>query len=203
MHRSRFFAIFQVLAPQKLLGPSPHLGSALETPPLSFGKSFMKIRSAVPENGCFIFMHYRVADGNSKKTRKNICKTYTHLRPLATRMRKLVCHNGTVWNSRPARQTVRRRTRFTNSLVVYSNIANELQIREFTVPITCSIFCRSISISINIYSCIWRFPCDSTAFFLYNLTQTRRTFWRNCSYASMCQISVAGLPGMHIVRADI
>jgi len=35
------------------LGSSPHLGTAMETPfsPLSFGKSFMKIRSAVPENG--------------------------------------------------------------------------------------------------------------------------------------------------------
>jgi len=40
------------------------LGTALEIPfsPLSFGKSFMKIRSAVAENGCLIFMHYRVAD---------------------------------------------------------------------------------------------------------------------------------------------
>jgi len=34
--------------------------------PVLFGKSFMKIRSAVPENGCLI-----VLDG------KNICKTYT------------------------------------------------------------------------------------------------------------------------------
>jgi len=75
-------------SPQKIIrGPSPHLGTTLETPfsPLSFGKSFMKIRSAVPENGCLIFMHYRVADG--KKT-KNICKTYTHSRHLAVRMRK-------------------------------------------------------------------------------------------------------------------
>jgi len=41
---------------------------AMETPfyPLSFGKSFMKIRSAVPENGCLIFMHYR---NGRKKTR--------------------------------------------------------------------------------------------------------------------------------------
>jgi len=40
---------------------------ALETPfsPLSFGKSFMKIRSAIPENGCLIFMHYR--GGQNKK----------------------------------------------------------------------------------------------------------------------------------------
>jgi len=33
--------------------------------------SFMKIRSAVPENGCLIFMHYRVADGKKSKRQKN------------------------------------------------------------------------------------------------------------------------------------
>jgi len=40
----------------------------METPfsPLSFGKSFMKIRSAVPENGCLIFC------GGRKKNRKKI-----------------------------------------------------------------------------------------------------------------------------------
>jgi len=36
--------------------------------PLSFGKSFMKIRSAVPENGCLIFF-----DGR-KKTKKTFVK---------------------------------------------------------------------------------------------------------------------------------
>ena len=41
--------------------------------PLSFGKSFMKIRSAVPENGCLVFC------GERKRQKKNICKTYTHL----------------------------------------------------------------------------------------------------------------------------
>ena len=44
----------------------------MQTPfsPLSFGKSFMKIRSAIPENGCLVFF---VADGKkSKKTKKNI-----------------------------------------------------------------------------------------------------------------------------------
>jgi len=69
MHRSLFFAIFQFLAPKKLFGaPSPNLGMTLKTKffPLSFGKSFMKIRSAVPENGCLIFMHYRC--GGRKKT---------------------------------------------------------------------------------------------------------------------------------------
>jgi len=33
--------------------------------PLSFVKSFMKIRSAVPENGCLVFC------GERKKTKKN------------------------------------------------------------------------------------------------------------------------------------
>jgi len=33
----------------------------------------MKIRSAVPENGCLIVL----VDKKTKKTKKNICKTYT------------------------------------------------------------------------------------------------------------------------------
>jgi len=56
----------------------------METPffPLSFGKSFMKICSAIPENGCLIFC------GEWKKTektknKKDICKTYMHPRHLA------------------------------------------------------------------------------------------------------------------------
>jgi len=54
----------------------------METPfsPLSFGKSFMKIRSAVLENGCLIFMQYR---GGRKKETKKRCKTYAHPRFLA------------------------------------------------------------------------------------------------------------------------
>jgi len=49
----------------------------------------MKIRSAVPENGCLVFF---VVDGKKtkknkqKKTEKNICKTYTH--PPHRRLRK-------------------------------------------------------------------------------------------------------------------
>jgi len=56
--RSAFLAIFQLLAPKNYWGPSPHLGMAMQTTfsPLSFGKSFMKIRSAVPENGCLVFL---------------------------------------------------------------------------------------------------------------------------------------------------
>jgi len=48
----------------------------------------MKIRSAVPENGCLVF-----CDGQKKnrkrteKTEKNICKIYTH--PPHRRLRKL------------------------------------------------------------------------------------------------------------------
>jgi len=71
MHRSRFFAIFQFLAPKKIIrGLSPHLGTTLKTTfPLSFDKSFMKIRSAVNENGCLIFMHFVVANGKRRRRR--------------------------------------------------------------------------------------------------------------------------------------
>jgi len=70
---------------KKYLGPSPHFGTTLETTfsPLSFGKSCMKIRSAVPENGCLVFFDGRK---KTKKNRKNICKTYTH--PPHRRLRK-------------------------------------------------------------------------------------------------------------------
>jgi len=46
---------------------------AMQTPssPLSFGKNFMKIRSAVPENGCLVFF---VADGKKRKKQKNKIK---------------------------------------------------------------------------------------------------------------------------------
>ena len=52
--RSRFFAISQFLAPKNYSGG--YLGMALETPfsPLSFGKSFMQIRSAVPTISKFL-----------------------------------------------------------------------------------------------------------------------------------------------------
>jgi len=69
----------------------------MQTPfsPLSFGKSFMTIRSAVPENGCLVFL-WRTEKAKSKKQNKNktktkqktnICKTYTH--PPHRRLRKL------------------------------------------------------------------------------------------------------------------
>ena len=61
-----------VFSPPKIIfGPSPHFSMTLETTysPLSFGKSFMKIRSAVPENGCLVFF-----DGR-KKNKKNKNKT--------------------------------------------------------------------------------------------------------------------------------
>ena len=53
----------------KLIRSHPPGGSTtLQTPfsPVSFGKSFMKIRSAVPENGCLIFL----ADRKNKKKQK-------------------------------------------------------------------------------------------------------------------------------------
>jgi len=57
---------------------SPSGGTMFQTTfsPVSFGKSFMKIRSAVPENGCLKFL----ADGkkqkqkNQKKTKKTSAK---------------------------------------------------------------------------------------------------------------------------------
>jgi len=50
---------------------SPGGRTTLQTPfsPVSFGKSFMKIRSAVPENGCLVFCVEKTG-----KT-KDICKT--------------------------------------------------------------------------------------------------------------------------------
>jgi len=50
----------------------------MQTPfsPLSFGKSFMKIRSAVPENGCLVFF----CGGRKKaKQQKKQKKTKKHL----------------------------------------------------------------------------------------------------------------------------
>jgi len=50
--------------------PSPSGGTTFQTTfsPVSFGKSFMKIRSAVPENGCLIVL----VDGKTKKTKKQL-----------------------------------------------------------------------------------------------------------------------------------
>ena len=52
---------------------SPSGGTTFQTtfpPPLSFGESFMKIRSAVPENGCLIVL----VDGKKNKTKKITAK---------------------------------------------------------------------------------------------------------------------------------
>jgi len=50
----------------------------------------MKIRSAVPDNGCLIVL----VDGKNKKKQKqktkNNCKTYTHPPPTGRRLRKTV-----------------------------------------------------------------------------------------------------------------
>jgi len=49
----------------------------------------MKIRSAAPENGCLIFMHYRMANEKKTESRKQKAKgKKTHSRPLEARMRK-------------------------------------------------------------------------------------------------------------------
>ena len=52
-------------------GPSPHFGRTFESTfsPLSFVKSFMKIHSAVPENGCLVF-----CDGRKKTEKKTSVK---------------------------------------------------------------------------------------------------------------------------------
>jgi len=85
--QDRRFSRFFSFSPSKKIirGPSAHLGTALETPfsPLSFGKSFMKIRSAVPENGCLVFMHYRCG-GRTKATKNKKKQTVKHIRIRAT-----------------------------------------------------------------------------------------------------------------------
>ena len=81
-----------VFSPHKIIwGPIPHLATTLETPcsPLLVGKSFMKIRSAVHENGCLINCGGRKKQKTEKK-QKNIYKTYTH-QP-RRRLRKLHVH---------------------------------------------------------------------------------------------------------------
>ena len=54
---------------------APGGGTTLETTlsPLSFDKSFMIIRSAVPENGCLVFLWRK--EKSKKKNKENICKT--------------------------------------------------------------------------------------------------------------------------------
>ena len=71
----------------------------METPfsPLLFGKSFMKIRSAVPENGCLIFC------GGRKKKQKKTSVKHIRIRALAARMRKLDPNTDPVIMAGPAR----------------------------------------------------------------------------------------------------
>jgi len=59
----------------------------MQTPffPLSFGKSFMKIRSAVPENGCLVFLWRTEKNEESKKQKKTSVK---HTHPPHRRLRK-------------------------------------------------------------------------------------------------------------------
>jgi len=57
---------------------SPSGGTTFQTTlsPLSFGESFMKIRSTVPENGCLIGL----VDENKQKKQKKTKKTAKHIR---------------------------------------------------------------------------------------------------------------------------
>ena len=68
--------------------------------PLSFGKSFMKIRSAVPENGCLIVLVKGKKQKETKKQQKNNCKTYTHPPPTGSgrRLRKQKIYLECFWD---------------------------------------------------------------------------------------------------------
>jgi len=88
--KSSIFAIRQAAA--RL---SPSGGTTFQTTfvPLSFGESFMKIRSAAPENGCLIVLvdeknKQKKQKKNKNKNKKNNCKTYTHPHPTGSRLRK-------------------------------------------------------------------------------------------------------------------
>jgi len=56
----------------------------------------MKIRSAVPKNGCLIVLVDGKKQKNTKKNKKNICKTYTHPRHTGSRLRKKTCSDITI-----------------------------------------------------------------------------------------------------------
>jgi len=90
LRKASTFAIHQAAA--RL---SPSGGTTLQTTsPLSFGESFMKIRSAVPGNDCLIVL----VDG--KKNKKKQKKTAKH-----TRIR-LLPEGGCVNNDMIRRQTI-------------------------------------------------------------------------------------------------
>jgi len=78
-----------VFSPTEIIrGPSPHLGMTLKTTfsPLSFGESFMKIRSPFPRTVVsYLCISLWLMEKNKQK---NICKTYTHSCHLAAWMRK-------------------------------------------------------------------------------------------------------------------
>jgi len=64
---------------------SPGGGTTFQTTfsPVSFGKSFIKILSAVPENGCLIVL----VDGKKQKNKKNEKKTKTKQKTSAKHIR--------------------------------------------------------------------------------------------------------------------
>ena len=75
------FRDFSVFSPKKLFGGLAPFGYDIENYilPLSFGKSFMKTRSAVSENGCLIF-----SGGRKKKQKATKKQTVKHIRIRAT-----------------------------------------------------------------------------------------------------------------------
>jgi len=62
----------------------------MQTPfsPLSFGKSFMKICSAVPENGCLVCLWRteKAKNKKQKKTNKNKNKKKTYVKHIRIRL---------------------------------------------------------------------------------------------------------------------
>jgi len=63
----------------------------MQTPfsPLSFGKSFMKIRSAIPENGCLVLLCRTEKNEKSKQNKKTSVKHIRITHPPHRRLRKL------------------------------------------------------------------------------------------------------------------
>ena len=60
---------------------SPGSGTTLQTPfsPVSFGKSFTKIRSAIPENGCLTFFLRMEKTKTNKQKQKNKKTSVKHI----------------------------------------------------------------------------------------------------------------------------
>jgi len=63
---------------------------AMQTPfsPLSFGKSFMKIRSAVPENGCLVFLWQMEKTKKTKTKNKKTSVKHIRIRLIGSCVKK-------------------------------------------------------------------------------------------------------------------